>query len=528
MFQRFLIWLDGVISKMISPTTIGDKLKVRIAISPRMMEFLLIWTRMYENLSPWKSETTKTLNIPAAIAAEISRAVTIEMVVNVTDGASAGDDRASTEDVGSQDVLKKTGNGDDDHLTRAVFLNQQIQKLVRKMRIQMEFACAKGGMIFKPYVDGDDIAIDCVQADMFYPVEFDSNGNVTACVFADFRQIGQFHYVRLEYHAHEQGDKYTIRNTAFRSNTPYYNSISQNSLGIEVPLSDVPAWADIQPETNLTGIEKPLFAYFRYPMANQIDPTSALGVSCYSRAVELIEEADLQWSNLLWEFESGQRALYVDALAFTKDSLGNPMLPNKRLYRTLNQSAALGGDDMFEDWSPSFREQQLLNGLEAILRRIEFACGIAYGTLSNPTVVEKTATEIKTAQQRTYATITDCQKALQNALESLLYAMDVWTTLYNLAPAGDFQSTFNFDDSLVSDANVKFLQDTQALGLNVMGKVEFRMRNYGETKEIAQQAIADVMAEMAASMGASMFPPNPAADINKPPSVALEQKSNGF
>ena len=46
MFQRFLIWLDGVINKMISPTTIGDKLKVRIAISPRMMESLLIWTQL--------------------------------------------------------------------------------------------------------------------------------------------------------------------------------------------------------------------------------------------------------------------------------------------------------------------------------------------------------------------------------------------------------------------------------------------------------------------------------------------------
>jgi hypothetical protein len=36
----------------------------------------------------------------------------------------------------------------------------------------------------------------------------------------------------------------------------------------------------------------------------------------------LIESADRQWSDLLWEFESGQRALYVDALAFGKDADG--------------------------------------------------------------------------------------------------------------------------------------------------------------------------------------------------------------
>jgi len=512
MFQRFLIWLDGVINKMISPTTIGDKLKVRIAISPRMMESLLIWTRMYENLSPWKSETVKTLNLPAAITAEIARSVTIEMVVNVSDGSSVNDDRDSSEGVGSTAPLMRSNQNGPDEATRAGYLNKQIQKLVRKMRTQMEYACAKGGMVFKPYVDGDDIAIDCVQADMFYPVEYDSNGNITACVFADFQQIGTYHYVRLEYHALGQNDTYTIRNTAFRSNTPYYNSLSQNSLGIEVNLSEVPSWADIQPETVLTGVEKPLFAYFKYPMANQIDPTSALGVSCYSRAVELIEEADIQWSNLLWEFESGQRALYVDVLAFGKDKNGNPMLPNQRLYRTLSQSGALGGDDMFQDWTPTLREQSILNGLEAILRKIEFVTGIAYGTLSNPEVVAKTATEIKASQQRTYATITDNQKALQSALESLLYAMDVYTTLYNLAPKGEFQCAFDFDDSLVSDANVKFLQDTQAIGLGVMSKIKFMMRNYGMSEEVAQKELVAIQAESSASIENVMFPNQPVVD----------------
>ena len=87
---------------------------------------------------------------------------------------------------------------------------------------------------------------------------------------------------------------------------------------------------------------------FQVPRREHHDPTSPLGVSCYARAVELIEQADKQWSRFLWENEAGEMALYVDALALKKDPVtGLPILPNKRLYRTLET----GGEtsDMFKD-----------------------------------------------------------------------------------------------------------------------------------------------------------------------------------
>ena len=524
MFQKLLIWLQEVINKMIGQSSVKSALHVDIAISPRMAEFLLLWSRMYTNFSPWLSDEIKSLNLPVAISSEIARSVTIEMKVEVTDEATKPGQADDSQDADGDTPERGSSTTGPKEMpaTRAAFLNEQIQKAVAKMRIETEFAVAKGGMVFKPYVDGDDLAIDFVQADQFYPIAFDSNGGLTSCVFADSRRLGILFFTRLEYHALE-GEKYTIRNAAFQSS-------SQNDLGHQVKLTDVPDWAELEEETVLTGIERPLFAYFKYPLANNIDPTSALGVSCFSRATEEIEQADRQWSDLLWEFESGKRALYVDELAFGRDDKGKPILPNKRLYRTLNQGSEVGNDDLFEEWSPTFREKEILNGLEAILRKIEFKCGIAYGTLSNPTVIEKTATEIKTAQQRTYATITDTQKALQNALEQLLYAMNVWTTLYSLAPDGEYQAVYNFDDSLVSDSNIKFLQDSQALGLGVISKVEFRMRNYGESEEVAKRAVAKIQKEQAAN--SSLFPTTPTnPDViaaEKPGAVQAMQKQAGF
>ena len=470
MFAKILQWIREMLSKMINTANVKDALRVDVAISPLMVEALLLWSNMYINRSPWLGKDVKSLNLPAAIAGEISRAVTLEMDVEISGSA------------------------------RADYLYEQMDRVYPKLRQIIEMGVAKGGLMLKPYIQGKNIVIDFVQADQFYPINFDANGAITSCVFSDQRIVGADYYTRLEYHQ-MTADGCAIRNQAYRSTT-------QNVLGQPVALQSVAAWSDIEPEAVISGIDKPLFAYFRYPQANNIDPTSPLGVSCYARAVDLIRDADLQWSNLMWEFESGGRALYVDELAFGRDDDGKPVLPNKRLYRTLNQGGQLSDDEMFHEWSPTLREQNILAGLDAILKKIEFLCGLAYGTLSDPNVEAKTATEIKIGKQRTYATISDTQKALETTLEDLLYAMDIWATLGNLSPKGTWQAVYSFDDSIVADHDTQFTQDSQAMGLGVMSKVEFRMKNYGETLEIAQEKIAMVQAESAAAMDLFGSPAN--------------------
>ena len=439
-----------------------------VVLSPLMTEALQKWVLMYANQSPWLSEDIRSLNLAAAVAAELSRAVTIEMVMDVT---------------GSP---------------RADFLKAQMRVVLDSIRTNTEFAAAKGGMVFKPYIKGNALYVDFVQADQFFPVFFDSNGCMTACVFVDQKVNGKNFYTRLESHM-MTNTGYVIRNSAYKSST-------RNSLGNVVPLGEVAEWEDLQPEATITGVKKPLFAYFKMPFANNIDTTSPLGVAVYSRAVDLMEQADKQWSNLLWEMESGQRALYVDASAFQRDPKikdGKPQLPTlmKRLYRTLQQvnSPSVNEPGFYKEWSPDIRDVSLLNGLDAILRRIEFNCGMSYGVLSNPEAVALTATEVNNSKQRYYVTVTATQKALQIALDDLLYTMDVWTTLGNLAPIGTYTATYSFDDSIVADHDTQFTQDKEVVGLGFMSGVEFRMRNYNESEEMARKKLVMVQEERAAN-----------------------------
>lgn len=452
--DRLTTWIKGAINKMLGIETLKKQFDVDIAINQPMTDAITTWAALYAGQAPWLSDPTiKSLNLPAAIAGEIARVATIEMKVEIT---------------GSK---------------RADYLQDQFNPLIENIRRYLEYGAAKGGLVFKPYVSGQDIAIDIVHQDQFYPVKFDSRGNLVEAIFSDRIKKGDTWYTKLEYHQGTENGC-LIRNLVFKSK-------NQDMLGTASTLEAVPEWAGILPEATITGINRPLFAYFRYPLANHVDQASPLGVSCYSRAVPLIEQADRLWSQLLWEFESGQRALYADVTAFTKDPNGDPILPNKRLYRGLNALGNIGTGDLFKEWSPTLREKNILNGLDAVLKKIEFTTGLAYGTVSDPTSVDKTATEIKISRQRTYSTITDVQKAIKDVLVKTIEAADVYATLYNLAPRGEYATAFEFDDSTIVDKDAQFTQDLRLVQQGLMSRTEFRVRNMGEDEETAKARIQD-------------------------------------
>lgn len=426
-----------------------------IAISNKMEKAISLWARVYKNDAPWLKGSVKSLGLPAAVASELARQVTIEFKSDIT-GESA----------------------------RAKYLNEQYQPLLGSLRAYTEYGCAKGGLIFKPYPDRyGGIAVDVVQADGFAPTSFDSRGGITGAVFTERLTKGKQIYTRYEYHSMAD-NVYTICNIAYQSDNENFN-------GHKISLTLVPEWADLLPEATLEGISKPLFGYFRVPFANTIDPSSPLGVSVYSRAVDLFRQADEQWERILWEYKGGELAIDVSEDIFEHRRDGSVILPTgqERLFRAHDIDVSQTTGKFLEPFSPELRDTSLFNGLNGILKRIEFNCGLAYGTLSDPQEIEKTAQEIKSGKQRSYSTVADIQKALQKALEDTVCAMDVWCTINSLATADSYQMSFDWDDSILVDTDTQRMQDKEDVRDGLMQKYEYRMKWYGENEAKAKQMV---------------------------------------
>lgn len=413
----------------------------------KMSAAISLWSDMYENKSHNGEESS--LNIASSICSELARLATVEFSSKIF-GSIRGD-----------------------------YLNERYQKIIDKSRVFLEYACAKGGIILKPYIVDGEMYISVVQADSFVPVSFNAKGDIDCAIFYERINAGKCYYTRIEEHRLTK-DGYFIKNTAYESKT-------SNELGKEIPLGAVREWRGLERKCRIENVDRPLFSYLRMPKANTIDPNSELGVCVFSQAVKLIKDADRQYNNLLWEFESGKRALYLDECAIRPDAQGG-VLPDDRLYRMLST----GDDTLFKDWTPSFREENIIRGLDRILRSIEFNCGLAYGTLSDVQNVDKTAEEIKASKQRSYSTVCDIQNALEKALLDLIDVMNIYCDIYELCPGGEYSVSFDFDDSIICDRNTEFNEKLSLVDKEILKPWEMRSWYMNEDKKTAEKRIGEI------------------------------------
>lgn len=433
--------------------------QIDVCLTASMAKQIELWTAMYENRSPWVDyKKTVSANLAPAIASELARLVTLEMQSEITGGPAAK------------------------------YLNEQYRrKVLKDIRRYVEYGCAKGGLILKPYVTQHGLEVQFIQADCFFPISFDSSGRITQCVFTEQFRKGKKIYTRLEVHS-LQSEGIKVTNRAFVATNEY-------SLGSEVPVDSIDRWSELESEATLTGSDRLLFGYFKIPLANADDSDSPLGVSVYSRAVGLIQEADRRYSNICWEYEGTQLAVHIatSMLKYDKDHDKFEYPGGKeRLYRNIEYDSGAVNKPFIDTFSPAIRDTALFNGFNNQLKLIEFNCCLAYGTLSDPQSVDKTATEIKTSKQRSYTMVSDTQMALQDALEDLVYAMNFWAVLYGLVPAGgDYEVSFDWDDSIVIDAELERQQDRQDVAMGVLRLDEYRAKWYGETLEEAAKNLPE-------------------------------------
>ncbi len=449
MIEKWLAWTKQAARARIRPPLEAA------APDGRMAEAIALWCGLYRGEAPWliaKGSAGAGLGLAAAIAGELARQTTLELETQITGSA------------------------------RGEFLNSQYRAMLKTLRQAVELGCAGGGMILKPYPDGrGGIAVQAIGADGFVPTGFDSRGALTGAIFRETVRVDGVVYTRLEAHFLENG-RYTVENSALRSAKP-------GAAGEPVSLSAVPCWEGLSEKTVLEGVVRPLFGYFRPPQANWIDPLSPLGVSVYSRSVDLLRQADEQWERILWEFEGGELAVDASEDLFRLTESGRYRLPRgkERLFRVHDVSVMEARGNFLETFSPALRDRSLFNGLNQMLKRIEFQCGLAYGTISDPQLVEKTAEEIRAGKQRSYATVTDLQRALQTALEELVDAMDSWAGLLRLTPPGAYSLSFHWDDSIVTDAESERARDLQEVRDGLMQKWEYRAKWRGEDEAAARR-----------------------------------------
>ena len=148
MFDKLLSWLREK-----ARLWFGEDTPISVSVSAPMESAITLWAQMYDTGGPWchgGKDPLHSLGLPQSIAAELARLTTLEMECLVSGSA------------------------------RADSINELLKPFIADLRIPVEYGCALGGVLFRPYLDPEGrIQIDVVQGDCFCPTRFDSSGRMT-------------------------------------------------------------------------------------------------------------------------------------------------------------------------------------------------------------------------------------------------------------------------------------------------------------------------------------------------------------
>lgn len=400
--------------------------------------------------------------------------------------------------------------GDDEkanELLESVFLDNEFYLTFEEY---LEKWIALGSGAIRPYVQGDKIKLAWVTADQFYPLHTNTNEVKEAAIASKSTIIEDdknVYYTLLEFHEW-QGNDYVITNELYRSE-------SADSVGVQVPLSSLEEYANTQETATLTGLVRPLFAFFKTPGANNKRLESPLGLGLIDNARSTVDAINRTHDEFIWEVRSGKRRMVVpkswlkrpNANSRRRDTETHPPMfdPDETVYQ------AMYGDDSdigFHDMSVAIRVEQYSRTMEFFLHEFENEIGLSQGTFTQSVSGIQTATEVVSNNSMTYQTrssyLTMVEKTIAQLVDAILELAQCGE-LFSDGKArwtGDVQEVninIDFNDGVFIDQDAQLKNDLQALQASALPIKQFLMRNYSLDEATADEWVQQLEEEKASS-----------------------------
>lgn len=363
-----------------------------------------------------------------------------------------------------------------------------------RMDVAAEVALGTGDCIIKPYTDGIRLGVDIIKNSDFVVCESIGN-DILSCIMR-VGEIKETHgptYERMEIQMvrrseTEDGrgvDALIIHNLAFRN-------------GKEIPLTEVPAWAGIQPEEIIPNVSKPLFGRYKSPAVNRADVNGPGGVKITYGLDGAMEQAMEAYNRFNREYASGEKLTFISKTLLDKDGKGNPIYPDGKKNMFMLMKGVGDKNNLLQEHTPDIRSADLEKGIEVNLRMLELFMGVSPGILTRPATSYATATEMRAALNDTYALITRFRRQLEKGTNDLLDAVEAVANRNDLSPIGPWTVQYDWSSAYIEQMNEHFSQLMLAEGIGAVDKAEVRAWLLDEDYETAKDRVEQIAEESGA------------------------------
>lgn len=380
-----------------------DVFGVDVNTSGNMREWIEQWDKITEGNPMWidAEDDVKSYNFAQFIDDVTSGLVTLDLGIHLPEGP------------------------------RGEYLQGVADYLLQTIDTHVSDALGNAGIMFKP--NGKNI--DYYRAGEFLPTDWDSNKNITGCIFMRTINRGRYIYSKYEYHRFLDNGLYVISNRA-------YVSESANSKGDACSLEEVPEWSDLIPDVYLDGVEIPLFAYYGNPKPNIYDRNTPLKSPIWGNCLEELRDLDIAFSRKSTEVEDSKHITFVPEQAVMYARAHGSTLP--RFVKGLQMNSGGIGNDKVDEHTATLLTTDRIADINSILALISTKLGYDQGFfVLNERTGAITATQVEADDQSTIRTVKNLREPLKHAMVNLLYGANVFADLYTDLPVEDWTSTYN-------------------------------------------------------------------------------------
>lgn len=302
--------------------------------------------------------------------------------------------------------------------------------------IEMAFALGTGAIV--EYLDGEEVMIDYIRADMIYPLSWD-NGDITECAFGSVRVIDGKEVLYLQIHRlgkadnEEDSEHYYIENR--------YIDRKENKE-LDPPEGVIP----LVP----TGYDKPLFQIITPNICNNIDLDSPLGVSVFANAIDQLKGCDLVYDSYMNEFVLGRKRILVP-ISFAKKQMEKDGVAAPAFDASDTVYYQMPGDRdsnlKLTEVDMSIRANEHELAVQRSLDVLALKTGLGAGRYQFDSSGVKTATEVISDKSDLY------QNRQKNAIIVNAALVGMVKAVAYLDAGIDPDVTIDFDDSIIEDTN---------------------------------------------------------------------------
>ena len=320
--------------------------------------------------------------------------------------------------------------------------------------------------------------IDLVDIDCIYPLSWDNTG-ISECAFGSVLFKGGEKYIILSVHKKDEDGNYHILNHLFKDTNGALSEITdENTL------------TDFNTNSN-----KKWFAIFKPLITNNIFQNSPFGIPHYANAIDNLKAVDMTFDALKNEIKDGRRRTFVRADMLNYDDGTQKLTFDPEDTTIYALPAGATKDDLIQSDSDDLRTDKQITTLNMNLNILGNKVGFGENHYHFDGSNLSTATAVVSSNSKLFRRKKKLEIGYESAIYDLIQALCYASSEFGQYNIDTEDMVIQFDDSIVEDKETESNRALREVNAGLISKAEYRERIFGETEEIAEQAIEKMKEE---------------------------------